>query len=111
MVFCGFRGITRFPMWALFLSYVLVGWICVNLGIWLYYESLGWLIEVASDPPVAWTEAWAADGAKRVFGLFFGWIYAIVYYAFWVLIALISRPLLAIVKSRGSSRQPLSVSP
>jgi len=70
-------------MWAIFAGYVVVGWVCVNLGIWFFYISLGWLIDTTNNPPQEWIDAWAADGAKRVFALMFGWIYATIYFSVW----------------------------
>ncbi len=37
---------------------------------------------VTAIPPTEWFDALVANGAKRVFGWFFGWIYAIIYFTF-----------------------------
>ena len=72
----------------------------MHFGIWLYYKSLGWLIDVTTNPPKEWIDAWVADGAKRVFGLLFGWIYAIVYFALWFIPAWVIKMLIEISKTK-----------
>jgi hypothetical protein len=94
-----YAGRIRVPVWALFIGYVAVGYFCVNLGIWFFYKSLGWLIHATVNPPEHWVEELAADGAKRVFGLLFGWLYAIVYFVVWLL------PLWCIQKMIGLKRR------
>ena len=75
----------RISSWWLFASFVLVGWILVNLAIWRHFEDmtrLAWYTPGASDKL---KEAAQTDGAARVFGLFFGWTYAAVYFGAWAL--------------------------
>jgi hypothetical protein len=60
-----------------------VGWILINGGIYWHYEMLGARIQAMPNPPEELCREWVADGAKRVFGFFFGWFYAVVYYFIW----------------------------
>lgn len=106
LIYLGFKRGKRIPLWASFLAYILVGWLCVNAGIWLYYKSLGWLIHATDNPPQEWTDAWVADGAKRVFGLLFGWIYAILYFILWFTPAWLIKSVLHIVRNRRPSNKP-----
>ena len=65
--------------------YTLVGYISINLGIWLYYESLEWLIKISDNPPREWSEVLVADGANYSFAILFGWLYAVVYFSIWLI--------------------------
>jgi hypothetical protein len=56
------------------------------------------LIKAIRNPPQAWTDAWAADGAKQVFGLYFGWFYAMVYFTLWFVPAWIIKTIIRPVK-------------
>ena len=68
----------------LFADFVLVGWILVNLTIWWRFEELARLASMpgASDKLM---DAAQNDGAARVFGLYFGWVYAALYFGAWAL--------------------------
>ena len=46
-----------------------------NLGAHFYYEYLFDLIESTSDLSQELLDKFGSDGAKLVFGLFFGWLY------------------------------------
>jgi hypothetical protein len=72
-------------MWFLFVGYILVGYILINLGIHVAYDILSWLLETHPNPPDEWSDALMADGAKLVFGLMFGWLYAIIYFSIWLI--------------------------
>jgi hypothetical protein len=98
-------GRIKVSHWAILLGYVIIGYLCVNLGIWLHYELLGWLIHTTANPPKAWLRAWEADGAKRVFGLFLGWVYALIYFIAWLV------TMCAIQKLIGSLRKTKKVKP
>ncbi len=100
-----YAGRIKLPVWVLLIGYVVVGYVCVNLGIWFYYKSLGWLIHTTVNPPEQWVEAWAADGAKRVFGLFFGWLYAIIYFVVWLLPLWAIQKVLGVLKKNRRSNQ------
>ena len=73
----------RIPMWAIFIGYVLMGWAFINLGVLLHFEMLAKLIESTTNPPQKWIDALVNDGAGRVFALFFGWVYATIYFIVW----------------------------
>ena len=75
----------EFSGWAIFLVFVVTGWIFVNLGIYFYYEMLEGLINTTPNPPQKWFDTLNEDGAKRVFALYFGWIYAVIYFLLWYL--------------------------
>ncbi len=72
----------RISSWWLFTGFVLVGWILVNLAIWWRFEELAKLASApgASDELM---DAAQNDGAARVFGLYFGWAYAALYFGAW----------------------------
>jgi hypothetical protein len=72
-------------MWLLFVGYIFVGYILINIGIHVVYNILSWLIESQPNPPEEWSGILVEDGAKRTFGLMFGWLYAIVYFAIWLI--------------------------
>jgi hypothetical protein len=75
----------RISSWWLFAGFVLIGWILVNLTIWWHFQELtrlAWYTPGASDEL---KEAAQTDGAARVFGLFFGWAYAALYFGAWAL--------------------------
>jgi hypothetical protein len=58
----------------------LLGWGLVNVTVYFYYAHLGEVIRSYGDnAPEELIDTWAADGAKRVFALFLGWMYEIVY--------------------------------
>ena len=52
-----------------------------------------------------------ADGASLVFGLYFGWIYAIVYFTIWFVPTWIIRALFSLVKRLKSSNQAVEATP
>jgi hypothetical protein len=74
----------RISSWWLFVGFVLVGWILVNLTVWRHFEVLADLASIpgASDDVM---DAAQNDGATRVFGLYFGWLYAALYFGGWTL--------------------------
>lgn len=55
------------------------GWALVNGSVYFHYEALGDSLARQASPSQELLDRWAADGAKRVFALFFGWLYALVY--------------------------------
>jgi hypothetical protein len=70
----------RLPWWGVALAIAFGGWLFANAGVHFYYEHLGDLLRThPSDLELR--ERWEADGAKRVFALFFGWVYGLVYAA------------------------------
>jgi hypothetical protein len=77
-----------FMRWWLLLVLVSIGgWILVNGAIHFYYAHLDDLLLPYGDhPPKDLMERRSADGAKLVFGLFFGWLYGLIYLTPWILI-------------------------
>ena len=69
----------RLPWWLVLLIIPVGSWLLVNATVYFYYEHLGDLIQSQEHPPEELVDRWAADGAKRVFALFFGWLYGIIY--------------------------------
>jgi hypothetical protein len=82
VILLGFRFFRRrfMPWWLLLLIVLLLGYGLVNARVYFYYHHLAEVIRAyGDDPPQALEDAWIADGAKRVFALFFGWMYGLVY--------------------------------
>lgn len=70
----------------------LLGWFLVNAGLHFYYENLGDQMRAyGNNPPQELAHEWANDGAKRVFTLLFGGLYALIYYAPFALIYEVAR--------------------
>lgn len=65
--------------WLVLLTIPIGCWLLVNATVVFYYEYLGALIENHPNPPQELMDRWAADGAKRVFALLFGWLYGFIY--------------------------------
>ncbi|MEI6785900.1 MAG: hypothetical protein WCQ21_33865 [Verrucomicrobiota bacterium] len=69
------------PWWLAFLAVAALGWLLVNGTVYFSFEHLGDLMHSYGDkPPDDLVERWANDGAKRVFALFFGWVYALAWF-------------------------------
>lgn len=68
------------PMGAIFLICVAVGWLLVNLGVQWYFASLDERIHSTDNPPQELLNEWQNDGAKQVFAVLFGWVYAAIYF-------------------------------
>ena len=83
IIFLRHIGKLRAPRWMISLGFVLVGWALLNLAVFLHFEMLGRLVENTANPPQEWIDEWTNDGGKRVFALFFGWSYAVVYFLLW----------------------------
>lgn len=82
-----FRQLRHIPWWVVFLSMAVLGWLFVNAGVRFYYDYLGDLVAAYGDkPPLDLLDRWSADGAKLVFALFFGWLYALIYLLPWLVI-------------------------
>lgn len=75
--------------WLAILVISIGGWLLVNATIYFYYEHLSVLIETQDNPPLELVDKWAADGAKRVFGLLFGWLYSLLYSMPYILIYMV----------------------
>jgi hypothetical protein len=72
--------------WLLIMLLSIVGWLLVNSTVHFYYAYLDDLLRSYGDQaPLSLLERRAADGAKLVFALFFGWAYGLIYFIPWVL--------------------------
>ncbi len=67
------------PWWALFLLLSGGGWLLVNSTVYFNFEYLNDVIDAHPNPPEELYRRASSDGAKRVFALFFGWLYGPVY--------------------------------
>ncbi len=76
--------------WIIIAIIVVIGWASVFGAVVFYYQYLGDCINAYDKPPQDLLERWSNDGAKKVFTLFFGWIYAIVYSIPWLLIYVVA---------------------
>ena len=74
-----FANTKRAPWWLVLLVIPVGSWLLVNGTVIFYYEHLGALIHSQDNPPQELVDRWAADGAKRVFALLFGWLYGLLY--------------------------------
>ena len=73
--------------WLLIMLLSVVGWLLVNSTVHFYYAYLDDLLRPYGDhAPLDLLERRAADGAKLVFALFFGWAYGLIYFIPWVLL-------------------------
>ena len=81
IILLGIRVLNRrFMPWWLLLSLIpILGWIFVNGTVTFSYQHLRELHDGYSNAPPELTARLTSDGAKRVFALFFGWIYSFVY--------------------------------
>ena len=69
----------KLPWWLVLLIIPIGSWLLANATVYFYYDHLGDLIQSQEYPSEELVDRWAADGAKRVFALFFGWLYGIIY--------------------------------
>jgi hypothetical protein len=67
------------PWWAVALLLSVAGWILINATVYFYYDHLFQVVTSHPDPPADLVDTLNADGAKRVFALFFGWLYGPIY--------------------------------
>ncbi len=73
----------------LFIGYLVLGWILINLAVWWHFEMLSEKLQDLTAPSEKLMETIQNDGAKRVFALYFGWAYALIYFVFWLLARLV----------------------
>ena len=91
------------PWWLVGFLAALLGWICSNLAVFFYYEHLDVLLAKAGGvlgAPQELIDRWQNDGAKRVFAFYYGWLYGLIYLAFW----LVAYSLLNVVRKALSNR-------
>ena len=87
------------------LGIAVFGWVLVNITVHFYYFHLDDLIETyGSHPPKELVKEWTADGAKKVFALLFGWLYALVYFSPWLIIYMIVQGLRRWLKNHRANR-------
>lgn len=96
----------RSPYWLLLLGFMLTGWVCVFFGTDWYFSALEEKITNTSNPPKEWIENLTADGAIRVFGLFFGWLYSAIYFMAWLIPTLIVSKLVKSIRTRTLNKSP-----
>jgi hypothetical protein len=76
----------KVSLWFIFIVYVLVGWLLWNLSVWWYFQQLDELVRSTPHPSAELLEKWQNDGAANVFALYFGWLFAAVYFLVCVVI-------------------------
>ena len=91
----------RFSYWSLLLVFMIIGWPCVLFGIDWYYDGLAQIIDKTPTPPEEWLEILTADGAKRVFALFFGWLYSAIYFLVWLAATLVVPKMIKSIKEKS----------
>ena len=90
------KGNGKYKLQSLFYLYILVGYILINVAIYYYHSRLGAYLQTLDNPPPDLMHNWAADGAKKLFGFAFGWVYALIYFSVWRLLYLLIRKLFSI---------------
>ena len=79
-----FKQIDPIP-WTLVLIIVAsFSWITLNVAVFCYYEHLGMLLDAQAHPDPELYKRWSNDGSKRVFTLFLGWTFGIIYLLPWI---------------------------
>jgi len=75
------------PWWFLFVLVFVFSWIFVNGTVYFYYAHLGDVLNTyGGNPPADFIEKLTNDGAKKVFALFFGWLYGLIYFSPWLML-------------------------
>lgn len=67
------------PWWAIVLTIAVGGWLLVNLGNYFYGEYTCEPVRGVLNPPEEALARCTNDGARDVFALLFGWLYALLY--------------------------------
>jgi hypothetical protein len=90
-----FFGKLRLPLWASIILFTILGWVLVNLAIWLYFDYLKELHQSLPEGPEKeeTRDKWATDGASLTGALFGGWILALLYFLSWLIIGWIAKKL------------------
>ena len=77
----------KMPWWLAFVLAAVLGWFLVNAAVYFYFEYLNDLVHAyGQNPSPGLIERYTNDGGKRVFALFFGWAYGIVYFVLCLLV-------------------------
>ncbi|MCB1063503.1 MAG: hypothetical protein KDN20_11355 [Verrucomicrobiae bacterium] len=75
--------------WLIGLSLPVISWICINGMVWLHNADITRQmneLEAAGEPiPEDLMEAFANDGGRNVFALFFGWLYVVPFFLGWMI--------------------------
>jgi hypothetical protein len=71
--------LSRSP-WLIFFSNAVIGWLLIILAVDSSQRSLDDIVRHTTNPSDELLKQWQNDGATQVFALYFGWIYAIVYF-------------------------------
>jgi uncharacterized membrane protein YhaH (DUF805 family) len=94
-ILIGFALMTRRKrFWPVVIAFCLVGWALVVFAIEWKFDTMKKEIDAIPNPPEELIEAWATDGAQRVFGTVFGWLYSLVYILPWIFPAWVIRQFL-----------------
>lgn len=81
-----------FGAWSAILIVAFLGWFLANACIYFSFEDACEALESYGDnPPQNIADNCTVDGAARVFGVMFGWLYALIYYAPFALVYEIAR--------------------
>jgi hypothetical protein len=75
----------RIPWWFVVLLIAGVGWLLLNIGNYCYGQYVCQSVLAASKPADALARC-TDDGARNAFALYFGWLFALLYAAPYVLI-------------------------
>jgi 4-amino-4-deoxy-L-arabinose transferase-like glycosyltransferase len=77
----------KISSWFVFIICILIGWLLWNLAVWQHFETLDALVRNTPNPSEELLDRWQSDGAPKVFALYFGWVFAAIY--FWVCFSVI----------------------
>jgi hypothetical protein len=80
-------------LWLIYTIIIIVGWASALGTVVFYFQYLGDLLGQYQHPPQELLDRWANDGAKKVFALMFGWIYALLYSLPWLLLYFVAAKL------------------
>jgi hypothetical protein len=65
------------------LAFVLFGWAFLHAALWWDAKQLFLLVAASPTPSEELLQRLGSDGAPRVLALFFGWVFAGVYFSLW----------------------------
>ena len=70
----------KFSLWVVFIVYVLIGWLLVNLSVARHFDLLAQAVRDTANPSQELLDNSQNDGAANVFAYYFGWAYAAIYF-------------------------------
>ncbi|MCI0330655.1 MAG: hypothetical protein L0196_06850 [candidate division Zixibacteria bacterium] len=82
-LFVHYRWKPRWHPVFLFLGFIVLGWLLLNVSHHLYYESLFLQVGATPNPSDELRDRMQSDGAANVFTLLFGWLFAAIYFTIW----------------------------